>query len=1253
MPAQVHPAPQPGQKILAPAVHAELKKLRQEALDLLAAVPSRQSPSPQREPPQPAPLSPQRGAPPLSPQRGAWGGSPGARQRESDPASPSLGSPLSASACNPLLPSPVSLSRKGAATAAASAALFPCEATTEGGRQTSVTSRLGDGLEAGSYAGKEERVGALHDLMAERTLHRGDYPRAGERVPELLEWVIALPGEFNREFSAEERADLGRMYNSRDPQPLQFHDEDIIQGASERLPCGGCTPRTALRECGIHGSKSIRSCSRASRCLHAGDTRGGATCLLDNFVRVLSRIIDALEGKQPALPPACITPELAAALEKIPPREAAEGIAAIIFYTYEIKAPTGAPSGPDGSRPTQLYRLLGCAMRNLGDPAASESLTEAQRALWRRVVVLLRPFHWRLDRILLALPHQPRVVYRGIDVRVSDRYTVGSLVLWPPVTSTSASMDVAWDFMSADASGTFFILLTLAVADIAPFSWLPGEEEWLLHGLSAHQVTDKMRSGLRAIIGTNHDLVCLIQVDRRVPRPPPDQMVRARALALRLQTLLFKNFLATYVPPAVAVGCTAEGVAGAVGSQPLLPMVHKWFASGSRTVLVVGDGGSGKTSTSLRLVYAAADEEDPVPHPPGCGQGYVPIYIPLPAVENLLAPGTGEGHAVQPLTDYIIASNNLSPEEVSEMKKLPVLFVLDGLEEVPEELSPLRGCGLLAAGGLNLAEWPLARVVLCIRNEILQQVHGCGRWHLTEHDVLPDGDLWCLHGFGSEQVRQFSAKVVHREMLCVAKAGALAEPEEVESVLQRSVKELRCASPPAELIRDLQSEARSLCAAGSDPAAAAEGAVERTPAGSACREAMEAATAEVLARVKSVDPGLLSSPFVLSMVVSAGQVLLTSAFEGAARNTVYSTWLAIEVRRRLPRAGELANRCPEFAAMTEAAKVDLVLRFCGALACSPAMIDVTPSLLIVAELHRFATVADLEGLGLCPLGEQHLAALLEAAPLRLESGAGAMLSFPHASVHDYFAADWVARLAAEAGAEQHPDVQRVAIVLPRSASLEAATQDRLGKGDNPLSRLRSRIRGVRLAQALFVFVFFLSIPIHAMGDNLWQDRCGTAGFGILLPQAFIPRRQRVGQRVKWHYVCCFVACGALALGRAVDLSLCGASRLDPNWEGLICWMYPVFGILHFIAGYMTFCGLAVEPQFLIAGLGRLNLYQWPSATYRKIMIGAGVCFSVFYVLNLAFYRMGPLALMNSICVTVFIAVMTYRMLRLPARVQRR
>eukprot|EP01062_Namystynia_karyoxenos_P081850 TRINITY_DN908_c0_g1_i5.p1 TRINITY_DN908_c0_g1~~TRINITY_DN908_c0_g1_i5.p1 ORF type:complete len:1299 (+),score=340.56 TRINITY_DN908_c0_g1_i5:90-3986(+) len=1114
--------------------------------------------------------------------------------------------------------------------------------------------RMGDGLEAGSYpVDGDTRADYLKDLMSKRTLHREDYPTREDWCPGILAWLIALPGLFAKKFTPAERAELGLTYKPRDPHPVEFHDQDVVQEAAERMPCGGCAPRTPLRWCGIHRAENLATCSRVTACLHAGESVGAATCLLDNFVRVSGRVIAALRGQRPAAGCAVISPEQAAALGRVRAKEAAEGLMALFAYSYEIKAPPGTPDCDDGSRPTQLYRVLGCALRSLGDPASRARLSKAPLKLWQRAVELLRPFSWRLDKILLALPHQPRVVYRGIDARVSDDYKVGSVVMWPPVTSTSASREVAWGFMSPDGSGTFFIILTLSVADIAAFSWLPDEGEWLLHTLSVHVVTDKVQPGIRAMVGTNHDIICLIQTDGRTGGLPPAEMVRARQLALREQTILFDDFLSTYVPPVVTVGRTLDGAGGAGGRRELLEVFREWCAGESRTAMLLGEGGSGKSSSSLRLVRAAADEGDPLPRPPGCTTPWVPVLITLPVVPRLLHPGTGEGSSVHPLTEHIAASNHLSPAELAEMQKLPLLIVLDGLEEVPEGLDQVRGRGLLAAGGLSLQDWPRAKVVLCIRREMLRQPRGCRRWHLTEHDVLPGGELWHIQDFGEREVEQFCGRVIRREMIGLARAGALAAPGAAEEVLHNGVAALRCPQPALDSARDLQSMARQLLAEGAPPKLAAEAAVDCTAAGDACRGEMGAATAAVLRRLRAADPAAVSCPFVLSMAVAVGQALAEADLSRGTRTAVYRAWLAAEVRRRLPRIADLADRCPEYAAADEGARVDLVLRFCGALACSDMMIDVIPSVLFIARLRRYAPAALVAHHKLSPLGVEHNRTLLDAAPLRVEEGDGALLSFPHASVQDHFAARRVEELAALGGASQQPDVQRVAFVLPRSASLRAAVGGALeGSGSNPIARLRRRITVFRCVQASVLGALLACCAALALISGTMLYRLAAAGLMFQVCVMYVvPRRKAAGWRSKLHYVLGGVAHLTLAVATGAGLVECEGAAMSWHERERWCVKYPLFLILLFVFVYTAFVIVSLEVQHVIAAIGGFSVFEWTSSTHRKVCIAAQASLAGHELIAAVFLPGNLLMRVVDGLAGLTFAVLLYCTLRAPYRVR--
>eukprot|EP01062_Namystynia_karyoxenos_P034387 TRINITY_DN25214_c0_g1_i4.p1 TRINITY_DN25214_c0_g1~~TRINITY_DN25214_c0_g1_i4.p1 ORF type:complete len:1004 (+),score=164.11 TRINITY_DN25214_c0_g1_i4:81-3014(+) len=815
------------------------------------------------------------------------------------PISPSLLVSMS----DPLL-SPRSPFSRGAAAAAASAAGAalcspqgprsggpsargaPAAAAEGGGAADSgLAARLGDGLEGGSYAVTELRIEELRRQMAENTLQRADYPRPGERLP-VFEWAATLPTAFQKLFSAGERRQLGAMYNpSAVDLCLVFHDEDIIQSAAERLPCGGCKPRTLLRACGLHGDSRIELCKESMECLHAGGTRGGATCLFDNFARVGGRVASVLRGQAPPVPEAGLDAAVIAALGREDPEEIAEGVSAAFTYTYEIKVPPGTVDHVRGSRPTQIYRVLGCAMRSLGDPVSRARLTAEQRLLWQRVIELFRPFQWILDEFLLTLPHLPSIVYRGIDIRVSEHYDEASIVQWVPATSTSISREVAWSFMAEAGSGTFFVVLAVSVASIAAFSWLPGEQEFLLHSRSLHRVTGKVRPAILAMLGTNHDIVVLMQVDGRGGALSEKEVVDARVYLWRESTSLFDEFLSVYVPPEVGVGRTESGNA-ATGSEPLLRTVSGFLRSPDRTALLVGDGGSGKTTSALAIVRAAAGRVDPLPLAPGQTEPWAPLYIPLPVVRLLLAPGTGSGHMLQPISEYIDTITHMNASEAAELRQRPVLFVLDGLEEIPASLAGLRGRGLFEAGGLSLPDWPQARVIVCIRVEVMQKRHGycCCRWRLRAGDVVPTAPLWHMRPFAAPQATAFRSGVVRRELQKLVKVAGAGDAGPAE--LDAAVAACRCALPSQTGAAGLQAEVRRLRAAGAGlDAAVAE--VVSSLAGIAYRDAMFAAVGEVVARIGTTDESLTSSPFTLSMVIAVGHTLAEADVSGCTRTTLY------------------------------------------------------------------------------------------------------------------------------------------------------------------------------------------------------------------------------------------------------------------------------------------------------------------------------------------------------------------------------
>eukprot|EP01062_Namystynia_karyoxenos_P070534 TRINITY_DN65909_c0_g1_i1.p1 TRINITY_DN65909_c0_g1~~TRINITY_DN65909_c0_g1_i1.p1 ORF type:complete len:1296 (+),score=196.27 TRINITY_DN65909_c0_g1_i1:270-3890(+) len=1065
--------------------------------------------------------------------------------------------------------------------------------------------RLCDGLDGCGYTGTMERIAEVKEQMRAATLQRDDYPAPGERVS-VFDWAVALPAAFRGRFNAEERSVLGRAYNFRAQFRLEFWDCDMIQSAEERMPCGGCAPRTPLRYCGIHGTEQIGLCAKSTRCLQAGTTKGGATCLLDNFARTGNRVA-ALLSAEPGTEGG-VDAELTAALALDTPDEWAEGFASTFAYTYEIKAPPGGERDSDGSRPTQLYRLLGCAMRSLGDPASRERLSVEERLLWEAVAELFRPLQWRLDRMLLALPHQPHVVYRGIDVQVADNYDVDSIVIWPPVTSTSGSREVAWDFMSSAGAGTFWIILAESVANISRFSWLPGEEEWLLHSQSIHKVSSKLNPALLAALHTNHDILAVIQVDDRGGgQLSAAEVVDSRALIIAKSSRIFDDFLAAFVPPEVRVGDTDGGLEQCGAGQPLSDAVCDWCRSPCRTALLVGAAGSGKSTTGLYLIRAATGHIDSLPLPAGQAGPWMPIHVSLPAVHRLLAPGTGEDGQDRPLLDHIAKSNHLNVAQIAELQRRNVLFVFDGLEEAAAEPERLRGRGLIEGGGLSLGDWPHAKVVVCVRQDMLEQSRGMPyrRWRLSTRDVLPSARLWHIQPFSETSAAAFCEKVIRKELFKFADAmSRTANPGRERH--EEALRAMRCIPPSLDAADRLVEEVHRLFAAGAAAAAAVKQAVYHSDAGALCLEQMLAATAAVVERVARADMSIVSSPFTLSMIVAAGRELEAADLSGGARRAVYRVWTAAEVRLRLPRIAALSRQSAEFAALDEEGRVQLVLDFCGRLACSALMIDVSPSLALHATVHRFVRTRRIGSVRLSPLGSNFNMMLLQAAPMRVEKGADGMLSFVHASLQDYFAARRVDALLSD-HLDEHPEVLRFAVPLDAHCGLQFYGPET----DRVAVRLRRKVRHWRLALCVVVAAMVVAlIPFTFDLFAGWHHWLRLVYGCMTIVVAFVPR----DRDADWPYQLFVVSLVLMAISRARVMELCMSDALPPDdtQERFTC-RWPSVAVLHWFMAYLPLSFVVLEPQHIVAAVARVNLFHWQSREWWIATVLAYVSLAVVHV----------------------------------------
>eukprot|EP01062_Namystynia_karyoxenos_P031244 TRINITY_DN2318_c0_g1_i6.p1 TRINITY_DN2318_c0_g1~~TRINITY_DN2318_c0_g1_i6.p1 ORF type:complete len:1235 (+),score=365.77 TRINITY_DN2318_c0_g1_i6:165-3869(+) len=849
-----------------------------------------------------------------------------------------------------------------------------------------ITRRLGDGLRRDKSNFRAGDLAELKRAMREGTLNTDTPP---PDCPCVFEWARMLPSRWKEQFSVAERAAQAWEGGVGD-----YFAEDFVQPAAERLPDGACRPRTP----------------------------GGATCLLDNWSRVARRVLRSLQGHETIRPHHHVPVKVQLVLAAVGAEEAGEGIAVIYVYSYEIKSPEGK------SRLTQLYSTATRCMREMGDPAWRKRLAQPTVGRHRRTIELFAPFLWRLDRILLQLPHEAIMVFRGIDCRVADDYEMTTLVPWASHTSTSTDRDVSWGFMK-ETAGTFFIVLAESVACVSFFSWLPDEDEWLMHTQCVLQVASKLDPSLQQMLGTNHDIVVMFQCDRRGGgAEDPRQKVENALMAARESALIFGPFLETFVEPTVA-SAPAGGGAGSTG--PLLKAFNAFMHDPhSQVAVLVGDGGTGKTSAGLRLVNEALSVTVSSA-PEGTDGQVLPVFVSLPAVAKLLCRKPSAGWT--PLVDHIRLSLSLSSEaELAELQRRPLLLLLDSVEEAVGAHSLLKLHTLLEIGGIRLCDWPLAQVVFTVRGELLEH-EG-----ITPSNLGGPCETWRLQPFTPELADKYADNVASITVRQLAREiGPLwIDDAKVAQKLHR----LPCPPPEFAAAKTLQEETRRLVRSGLPLRKASEEAANGEP-GQRCFQEVMAAIRGHYAAIRAADETLLSTAFVATMVVAAGRDLDPEALNVDARREVYAAWCKNTVRRRLPRvAGKLKDvPCPSrapvlrrreswarrlsrrlsgaseareelapFGELDEEAQIDLVLHFCMDLAVSEIMLQVDDSAFrLYACLHRMVRVGDVVRHYHGQLERRYNRILLEAAPLRLQSTKNddALLSFRHSTVHDHLAVE--------------------------------------------------------------------------------------------------------------------------------------------------------------------------------------------------------------------------------------------------------
>eukprot|EP01065_Artemidia_motanka_P044444 TRINITY_DN6328_c3_g1_i1.p1 TRINITY_DN6328_c3_g1~~TRINITY_DN6328_c3_g1_i1.p1 ORF type:complete len:2382 (+),score=741.34 TRINITY_DN6328_c3_g1_i1:791-7147(+) len=466
---------------------------------------------------------------------------------------------------------------------------------------------------------------------------------------------------------------------------------------------------------------------------------------------------------------------------------ATDGIAAVLVYTYE----TLRPKSNGKSRELQIYSEMNRSMREYSDPAARASLSAGQLDRHRKVLQLTCPLILRLEDFLAQMRGPSGMVFRGISIRVAEQYTTGTHFLWGSFSSTSARSTVARDFMRG--AGSLFIVAHRRAVDVSWASVFPVEAELVLPSNAIFTVMSKLPDNLLTLLDTNSDVMVVMENLEGLALSAREAVDLA-LLAVLESSFIYEEFCSRYVEPQLAQ-------AGR-DSRRLYAHFDSFMESDKQMLLLTGDGGTGKTSTSLaltaRLVQLARtgvgpqQPASPVASPASpaavasprrtftdgaqgmdgllnTGDSPLPIFVHLPWAVGLLDPGRSDAltHHIQQQMYLDQDGGGGSTEQLQEMQRRPLVVFLDSLDELKGDIGILRTEPLLSRGGIRLAEWPRTKFIVTCRGEFIRQHRidlACitpETAAATEVQMLP---------FNNQDVRLYVRQVVRLEVQRIARA---------------------------------------------------------------------------------------------------------------------------------------------------------------------------------------------------------------------------------------------------------------------------------------------------------------------------------------------------------------------------------------------------------------------------------------------------------------------------------------------------
>eukprot|EP00759_Apiculatamorpha_spiralis_P046900 PhF_6_TR42956/c0_g1_i1/m.65345 len=476
----------------------------------------------------------------------------------------------------------------------------------------------------------------------------------------------------------------------------------------------------------------------------------------------------------------------------------AQGVFAVFLYTFEVKCIPMTDTEKSESRYDTHYGYVNSTLRRYANPLSQAPPTPALSEEKEKALNYVRPFVEGLQTFLLeCLPTVGDLeTYRGIDLPVARLYITGQNFVWSAFSSTSRLPRVAMDFAKVTLrQGSFFQLNVSSGRDISMFSMFPKEAEVLLPVNTAFVVGNRLSETLLLQSGFASDMVVAMEIrsasDTQLAQP---SKIDWRLRSIRSSHYLYEPVKKKYVTPRIGLidHCAEDQLHPLFGvdSAVVLPWVAPDVPFGS-TVLLLADGGMGKTMTCMRL-FSHVLETAPT---------FTPVFVPLPQVlryrssptNSLNTSMTASELQYTSLLEFMLDFLVIDESEGQDLLERRLVVFLDSLDEVSIDVAALTtDVRVTLHDVLGLSQWVNSIFVIACRREVFTT-------RLGHSDISPRMDVWYLRSPGKEAIYQLG--------LQVAQSDESIPSDEAQNIAQIVAQTPMCLSNP--FVATLAAEALS------------------------------------------------------------------------------------------------------------------------------------------------------------------------------------------------------------------------------------------------------------------------------------------------------------------------------------------------------------------------------------------------------------------------------------------------------------